>query len=99
MLTIQTLKSKVGIASDMWTSKNSVYAYNGVVGFWINDGWHLVETVLDLIHLDGDHTGAGIGKLMFESMKKHGVTKKISSSHVIWFLLLMSSHPPSCPWP
>ena len=99
MLMIQALKSKIGIASDRWTSKNSVYVYNGVVGFWINNDWHLVETVLDLIHLDSNHTGAGVGKLMFKSMKKCGVTKKINSSHVIWFLLLMSSHPLCCPWP
>jgi hypothetical protein len=81
----------------MWTSKNSVYAYNGVVGFWITDDWRLVETVLDLIHLDGDHTGATVGKLMFESMRKRGVTKKIGHTFSRSTLLLTLSYPLSCP--
>lgn len=62
---------------DLWTSKNSVFAFGGVKGFWINDQWILKETVLDLIPVDGDHSGAGVGKRIFEALKKRGVSKKI----------------------
>ncbi len=48
------------------------------VGFWINDDWELVEHVLDFIPLNGDHSGAHSGKLLFNALTSRGVTKKIS---------------------
>jgi hypothetical protein len=58
------------IASDLWTSKNSVYAFAGCVGFWIDSDWKLVEIVLDMIALDGDHTGAATRKLLFHALQE-----------------------------
>ncbi|KIJ06033.1 hypothetical protein PAXINDRAFT_158866, partial [Paxillus involutus ATCC 200175] len=57
-VTLQENVSKLAIASDLWTSKNSVYAFAGTVIFYINHEWDLVEHVLDLQHLPGGHTGA-----------------------------------------
>ncbi|KAJ7437337.1 hypothetical protein FB451DRAFT_1193328 [Mycena latifolia] len=50
--------SKFAMAEDLWTSKNSVYAFCGSVGWLIDDEWRLREFVLDLLPLDGDHSDA-----------------------------------------
>lgn len=48
-------------------------------GFWINDSWYLEEHLLDLINVDGDHTGKVVGKLLFQSLLSLGASKKICS--------------------
>jgi hypothetical protein len=42
-----------------------VNAFAGVVISFINKDWILEEHVLDLIPLDGDHSGEAVGKLVF----------------------------------
>lgn len=54
-----------------------------MVGFWIDDDWVLKEHVLELIPMDGDHSGRNYGKLLFESLKKRGISKKISILSII----------------
>ena len=61
VLVIQSNRLKIVIASDLWTSKNSVYAFAGTVAFWIDDNWNLNECVLELLPLDGDHLGKALG--------------------------------------
>ncbi|KIK72419.1 hypothetical protein PAXRUDRAFT_22012, partial [Paxillus rubicundulus Ve08.2h10] len=75
---LQENSSKLAIASDLWTSKNSVYAFVGTVVFYINHEWKLVEHVLDLQHLPGGHTGAESGKLIFKSLRKRKIETKLS---------------------
>ncbi|KAF8574606.1 hypothetical protein K439DRAFT_1624194 [Ramaria rubella] len=70
-------QSKLAIASDLWTSKSSVYAFARCVGFWINDKCNIVEHVLELLELDGDHTGAPTGKLVFTMLHAQGASKKL----------------------
>ena len=60
-LAIQSNSSKITIASDLWTSKNSVYAFAGTVAFWIDDEWNLNKCVLELLPLSGDHSGKASG--------------------------------------
>ena len=79
-ISLQTNISKLGIASDLWTSKNSVFAFAGCVGFWINDDWTLLDIVLELLTLDGDHTGAATAKLIFAALRRRKVTAKLSMS-------------------
>lgn len=69
--------SRIAVASDSWTSKSSVYAFLAPVGFWISDDWKLEELVLDFIPLNGDHSGKHSGKVLFQSLRARGVTKKI----------------------
>jgi hypothetical protein len=47
-----------------------VHAFCGVVISYIDKGWVLREYVLDLIPLDGDHSGKSVGKLVFRRLKK-----------------------------
>jgi hypothetical protein len=73
VLVIQSNCSKIVIASNLWTSKNSVYAFAGTVAFWIDDNWNLDECVLELLLLDGDHSGKASGKLIFKSLHRQGI--------------------------
>jgi hypothetical protein len=71
------------IASDLWTSKNSVYAFAGVVAFWIDDNWDLRECVLDLLPLSGDHSGKASGKLIFKALRRREIETKLSECSII----------------
>ncbi|KAF7358263.1 hypothetical protein MVEN_00875400 [Mycena venus] len=72
--------SKFAMALDLWTSKNSVYAFCGSVGWLIDNDWVLREFVIDLLPLDGDHSGAASGRLMFHSLKERKLVGKLSAS-------------------
>lgn len=80
---IQSNSSKIAIASDLWTSKNSVYAFAGVVAFWIDDNWELRECVLELLPLSGDHSGKASGKLIFKALRQRGIESKLSKCSII----------------
>ena len=66
------------IASDLWMSKNSVYAFAGVVAFWIDDEWNLQESVIELLPLSGDHSSKASGKLIFKALQMRGIEMKLS---------------------
>ncbi|GBE89869.1 hypothetical protein SCP_1701950 [Sparassis crispa] len=77
---IKENESKLAIASDLWTSKNSVYAFAGVVGFWIDENWNLIEQVLELTPLDGDHSGSTTGRLIYKALRKRKAAEKLITS-------------------
>lgn len=62
---LQACSSMIASASDLWTSQSSVFSYCGSVIWYINDDWALCKHVLDLSPLDGDHSGAALGKILF----------------------------------
>lgn len=68
----------IACGSDLWTSRSSVYSYCGAVVWLIDGEWLLHEHVLDLIPLDGDHSGKASGKVIFNALQKQGVSKKLS---------------------
>lgn len=61
--------SSIAIGSDLWTSKNSVIGFAGLVVFFIDDTWSLIEIPLNLLTLDGDHSGARAAKLIYNDLK------------------------------
>ncbi|KAG2110208.1 uncharacterized protein F5147DRAFT_651863 [Suillus discolor] len=71
------LPTGYSLPSRQTTSKNSVYAFLGSVVSWINDEWELMQTPLELIPLDGDHSGKVSGKLLFKVLKHWKLTSKI----------------------
>ena len=79
LIAIKSNSSKIAIASDLWTSKNSVYAFAGTVAFWIDNNWELRETALELLPLSGDHSGKASGKLIFKALKRRGIERKLST--------------------
>jgi len=83
ILAIQSNKSKTAIASDLWTSKNSVYAFASVVAFWIANNWDFCKCVLDLLPLSGDHSGKASGKLIFKALRRREIETKLSESCIV----------------
>jgi hypothetical protein len=54
-----------------------VHAFCGITVTFIDDDWELQEHILDLIPLDGDHSGEAVGKLVFTALNKRKVDHKI----------------------
>ncbi|KAJ6628612.1 hypothetical protein B0H10DRAFT_2209517 [Mycena sp. CBHHK59/15] len=69
---ILTNSSRFSIASDLGSTKNMVHGFCGLTVTFINKNWVLHEHVLDLIPLDGDHSGDAVGKLIYTALKNHG---------------------------
>ncbi|KAK6988651.1 reverse transcriptase-RNase H-integrase [Favolaschia claudopus] len=70
---IKMNESKISIATDIATTKNMVNAFCGVTVFFIDQNWVLQEHVLDLIPLDGDHSGEAVAKLVYASLARRKV--------------------------
>ncbi|EUC56077.1 HAT family dimerization protein, partial [Rhizoctonia solani AG-3 Rhs1AP] len=72
--------SRFAITSDAWTSKSFVYSLGGVVVTFIDKSWNLQEFVLDIVHLDADHTGTGMGRRIFGSLDWLNAAGKVIAS-------------------
>ncbi|EUC62498.1 hypothetical protein RSOL_422410, partial [Rhizoctonia solani AG-3 Rhs1AP] len=72
--------SRFAITSNAWTSKSFVYLLGGVVVTFIDESWNLQEFVLDVVHLDVDHTGAGMGRRIFGSLDQFNAASKVIAS-------------------
>lgn len=79
VLVQQVQASFFKFSSDLWMSKNSVYAFIGSVVYWIDHEWKLYECPLELLPLDGDHSGKVSGKLLFNALKHRNIVTKIST--------------------
>ena len=66
------------MAGNLWTRKNSVYAFAGTVTFWINDDWNLHEHIIEFLPLSEDHTGKASGKLIYKALWGGGIENKLS---------------------
>ncbi|KAG8903560.1 hypothetical protein FRC01_009159, partial [Tulasnella sp. 417] len=77
------LSSKCATSSDVWSSRNSAFAFLGTKIFWISDSWALESHVLDLIHLGEGHSGAITGKLMFSSLVENANVADNTSSNQV----------------
>ncbi|KAF8749957.1 protein dimerization [Rhizoctonia solani] len=72
--------SRFAITSDAWTSKSFVYSLGGVVVTFIDKSWNMQEFVLDIVHLDADHTGAGMGRRIFRSLDHMNAARNVIAS-------------------
>ena len=87
MLTIKSIrltvsqahKGRIAIAVDGWGSKNSVYSFIGIIAMYIDENWCLVETPLDLIPLDEDHSGKVYAKEIVACLHDFGIASKFST--------------------
>ncbi|KAF8585352.1 hypothetical protein K439DRAFT_1632711, partial [Ramaria rubella] len=68
---IQKYPSKLAIASDLWTSKNSVYAFAG-------SEWELVEVVLELVALD---VANGTNNASSNGVMNRAISKRARKAH------------------
>lgn len=68
VLYLQAQTSRLAISSDAWTSRSFAYSLAGVIITFIDCDWNTQELVLDVVHLDADHSGAGMGRKLFKSL-------------------------------
>lgn len=73
-----------------------VHAFCGVIVSFIDDDWKLHEYVLNLIALNGDHTGKTVGNLVYKMLKQYKIARKLSMS--VCFPVLKDLQP-SFQWP
>lgn len=57
-----------------------------MVVFWISDQWELEEYVLELLPLDGDHSGAACGKAIYEALNTRKIATKLRELLVLVYI-------------
>ncbi|EUC60715.1 Zf(Bed)-4 protein, putative [Rhizoctonia solani AG-3 Rhs1AP] len=77
---LKSQDSRVVVTSDAWTSKTFAYSLGGVVITFIDKHWNYQEFVLDVVHLDADHTGVGMGQRLFKSLDCMGAAANVIAS-------------------
>ena len=72
------MKSKITYSTDTWTTPQVVYTFAGTIGCFINDGWELIEHVINFKPLaEKEHQGLYSGKAFVDGMCKIGGLDKI----------------------
>ena len=77
---MQAQDSQFAVTSDAWTSKSFVYSLGGIIVIFIDKSWNVQELLLDIVHLDADHTGAGIGRRIFRSLDNMNAARNVIAS-------------------
>jgi hypothetical protein len=76
----QAQSSRFAVTSDAWTSRSSIYSLAGIIIAFIDKNWNLQELVINIMHLDADHTGVGMGQKLFKSLDHLGAAGNIIAS-------------------
>jgi hypothetical protein len=71
-----TVKSKIHISADLWTSPNN-YALLGIVAHWWDVNDNLQSALIALSKLYGAHTGANIGKAIIDTLDLYNITERL----------------------
>ncbi|KAF5344783.1 hypothetical protein D9758_014433 [Tetrapyrgos nigripes] len=76
---ISCVQSRISYSTDVWTNRQMVFSFSGVIAHWIDDDWNLVERLIDFKHLD-DHKHAGEypAKAFIQSASSRGGLNKIT---------------------
>lgn len=64
--------AKLSIALDCWTSPFR-QAFMAVTGYFIDQEWNYREILLGFEPLQGSHTGANLGAVLFELLQQHQI--------------------------
>ena len=68
-----------------------MFAFAGLVIFWISEDWVLVGLPIDLLPLNGDHSGRASGKLIYKSLDRRGLAHLLRMSMFICCRVLLTS--------
>lgn len=71
-LLISEVPGKYSFTVDAWTSKN-VHPFMAIRVHWISKEWELKSVLLDLSHIDGQHTGSNLRKIFVECLKRFNI--------------------------
>ncbi|KAF7362862.1 Dimer-Tnp-hAT domain-containing protein [Mycena venus] len=77
---LKTIKSKLAVSSDTWTTRSMMFTFAGSIGSWITEDWELVERVLDFHPIeDKEHEGKYAGAAMARRLSELGVLEQLSA--------------------
>ncbi|OXA48268.1 putative AC9 transposase [Folsomia candida] len=73
---LMAIDSKISFIIDAWTSANQK-SYLGVIAQWIDTKWDLQIRVLDLLELEGSHTGERLAVSFMDLLDEYEISSKI----------------------
>lgn len=78
---LQNARSKIHIATDLWTSPNEK-AIMVIVAHYLSEDNVLERAVLDLIEVEGTHKGVNLAPYMMKTLEEWGIISKLG-----WFMM------------
>ncbi|KAF5343504.1 hypothetical protein D9758_015634 [Tetrapyrgos nigripes] len=55
---LMAVSSKISYSHDVWTNRQMIFSFAGIMAYWIDDDWKIVERLIDFKHLDEkEHIG------------------------------------------
>jgi len=67
---------KISITCDAWTSPTQV-PFLGITAHWIGDKFEMCSQVLDLVRLNGPHSGENLAKAIAETLRDYSIMDKV----------------------
>ncbi|KAF5323186.1 hypothetical protein D9758_018065 [Tetrapyrgos nigripes] len=76
---LTAVNSKISYSHDVWTNRQMIFSFAGMMAHWIDDDWKLVERLADFKHLDSqEHVGQYAAKAFVKSASGRGGLNKIT---------------------
>ncbi|KAF5342711.1 hypothetical protein D9758_015876 [Tetrapyrgos nigripes] len=76
---LTAINSKISYSHDVWTNRQMIFSFAGIMAHWIDDDWKLVERLVDFKHLDSkEHVGQYAAKAFVKSASGRGGLNKIT---------------------
>jgi hypothetical protein len=73
---LQTIKSKISLTIDLWTSSNNK-AFVSITAHFINNEWMLQEILIDFGVLSDRHDGENIADGVYTVLKEYDLVHKV----------------------
>ncbi|KAF5372081.1 hypothetical protein D9758_005095 [Tetrapyrgos nigripes] len=74
---ISHVQLRISYSTDVWTNRQMIFSFSGVIAHWIDDDWKLVECLVDFKHLESqEHAGEYAAKAFIQSASKRGGLNK-----------------------
>ena len=74
---IQEAPGRICLSLDMWSTKNNLYPYMGILGHWVDADWNLRSVLLAFKHLPENHSGANMAKCIWKVLEDLNIREKV----------------------
>lgn len=78
---LQETPGRICLSLDMWSTKNNLYPYMGILGHWIDEEWNLRSALLAFKHMPQRHTGENMANCIWKVLTKLNIKQKVGCSH------------------
>lgn len=75
---VQEAPGRICLSLDMWSTKNNLYPYMGILSHWVDAEWNLKSVLLAFKHMPENHTGANMAKCIWKVLKELNIREKVS---------------------